>query len=306
MLGNGKGKTRMNSDAELRETSQWRLCYLSSGETTVSEMMQETGQKSKLGQEIRLINIDIDDSPFGIFSKVNFAKDAASQAQFLNTNTKLFHGVVGLKWLDYLTQDKNKAKTLATKLNNEFKESLKTNSQHGHLQRVADFFALIATAGEMATQAGITNWKNGTALHAIQVVYNDWLAKFQFVGNYEEKQILTQVKSFFEANSNSRFELINPPLNSMGYEPVQKIINRVGYIKNDRDGHRKFLVYPQQFRTEIAKGFNHKKVQKLIKKYGWLDCDTGIYQKNERLPESKDPQKMYVFNEKMWEWSDDE
>ena len=92
----------------------------------------------------------------------------------------------------------------------------------------------------------------------------------------------------------------------MGYEPVQKIINRVGYIKNDRDGHRKFLVYPQQFRTEIAKGFNHKKVQKLIKKYGWLDCDTGIYQKNERLPESKDPQKMYVFNEKMWEWSDDE
>jgi len=306
MLGNGQGKTRMNSDAELRETSQWRLCYLSSGETTVSEMMQETGQKSKLGQEIRLINIDIDDSPFGIFSKVNFAKDAASQAQFLNTNTKLFHGVAGLKWLDYLTQDKNKAKTLATKLHNEFKESLKTNSQHGHLQRVADFFALIATAGEMATQAGITNWKNGTALHAIQVVYNDWLAKFQFVGNYEEKQILTQVKSFFEANSNSRFELINPPLNSMGYEPVQKIINRVGYIKTDRDGHRKFLVYPQQFRTEIAKGFNHKKVQKLIKKYGWLDCDTGIYQKNERLPESKDPQKMYVFNEKMWEWSDDE
>lgn len=306
MLGNGSGKTRMNSDAELRETSQWRLCYLSSGETTVSEMMQETGQKSKLGQEIRLINIDIDDSPFGIFSKVNFAKDAASQAQFLNTNTKLFHGVAGLKWLDYLTQDKNRAKTLATKLHNEFKESLKTNSQHGHLQRVADFFALIATAGEMATQAGITKWKNGTSLHAIQVVYNDWLAKFQFVGNYEEKQILTQVKSFFEANSNSRFELINPPLNSMGYEPVQRIINRVGYIKNDRDGNRKFLVYPQQFRTEIAKGFNYKKVQKLIKKYGWLDCDTGIHQKNERLPESKDLQKMYVFNEKMWEWSDDQ
>ena len=306
MLVNGMGKTRMNSEAELKETSQWRLVLISSGETTVSEIMQEAGQKSKLGQEIRLINIDIDESPFGIFSKVNFSKDAASQANLLNSNVKLFHGVAGLEWLNYLTQYKNRARTLATELHDEFRELLNTNSPHGHLQRVADFFALIATAGEMATQAGITNWKSGTALHAIQVVYNDWMAKFQFVGNYEEKQILTQVKSFFEANSSSRFELISPPLNSMGYEPVQKIINRVGYIKNDRNGNRKFLVYPQQFRTEIAKGFNYRKVQKLIKEHGWLDCDIGIHQKNERLPESKDPQKMYVFNEKMWEWSDDE
>lgn len=306
MLVNGMGKTRMTKEAELQETSQWKLVVISSGEKTVSEMMQETGQNTKLGQEIRLINIDIDDSKFGIFNEVTFAQDAATQANLLNCNVKKFHGVAGIEWLNYLTKDKNNAQLLAKKLHNEFKDLLNSNHQQGHIQRVVDFFALIATAGEMATQASITKWKSGTAFNAIQVIYQEWLAKFQFVGNYEEKQILTQVKSFFEANSNSRFELINPPSNSMGYEPIQKIINRVGYIKNDRNGNRKFLVYPQQFRTEIAKGFNYKKVQKLIKKYGWLDCDTGIHQKNERLPESKDPQKMYVFNERIWEWSDDE
>lgn len=306
MLINGMGKGRMNSNAELQEKSQWKLVFLSSGEKTMNEIMQEAGQQSKLGQEIRLINIDIDDSQYGIFNKVTFAKDAATQASLLNSNAKHFHGIAGLEWLNYLTQDKNKAQILATELHNEFKQSLSTNSNHGHLQRVADFFALLATAGEMATKAGITGWNNGTALNVIKFIYNDWLLKFKFVGNFEEKQILAHVKSFFEANSNSRFELINPPLNSMGYEPVQKIINRVGYIKNDRNGNRKFLVYPEQFKTEIAKGFDYKKVQKLIKKYGWLDCDTGIHQKNERLPESTTPQKMYVFNERIWEWSDDE
>ncbi|MFV5426691.1 DUF927 domain-containing protein [Acinetobacter towneri] len=310
MLVNGMGKTRMTKEAELQETSQWKLVFISSGEKTMNEMMQEAGQETNLGQEIRFINIDIDDSEFGIFHEVTFAEDAATQANVLNSNTKKFHGVAGIEWLNYLTKDKSTAQLLARQLYDEYKNSLSEYNQHGHLQRVADFFALIATAGEMATQAGITGWNNGTALNAIQEVYNDWLSKFKYVGNFREKQILTQVRAFFEAHSNSRFELINPPLNSMGYEPMQKIQNRVGFIKNNPNDNRKFLVFSDKFKTQICGKFDYKEVRKILKKYGWLDCDKegNIYQKNERIPEGNKSvqKKMYVFNEKMWEWSDDE
>lgn len=308
MLVNGMGKTRMTKEAELQETSKWKLVFISSGEKTTNETIQESGHETKLGHEIRCININIDESEFGIFNEVTFAEDAATQANLLNSNVKKFHGVAGKEWLNYLTQDKNNAQLLAEKLFNEFKDLLNSSNQQGHIQRVVDFFALIATAGEMATQAGITGWNSGTALNAIQFVYNDWLSKFQYVGNFEDKQILKKIKSFFEANSSSRFEIINPPLNSLGYEPIQKISSRIGFIKNDRNGSRKFLVFPTQIQEVI--GEEENKALKLLKKYGWLDYDKGekTYQKNERIPEgnAKCQKKMYVFNEKMWEWSDDE
>lgn len=308
MLVNGMSKSRMNKESELQDNFQWKLVFISSGEKTVSEMMQEVGQSTKLGQETRLINIDIDDSKFGIFNEVTFAKDAATQANLLNCNVKKFHGAAGVEWLNYLTQDKKSAQLLAENLYNDYRVFLNVSNQQGHIQRVTDFFALIATAGEMATQAGITGWNHGAALNAIKFVYNDWLSKFKYVGNFENKQILKKVKSFFEANSSSRFELINPPLNSMGYEPIQKISARIGFIKNDRNGDRKFLVFPAQIQEVI--GGEEDKALKLLKKYGWLDYDKGekTYQKNERIPEgdAKRQKKMYVFNEKMWEWSDDE
>ncbi len=40
--------------------------------------MQEQGQKTKLGQEIRLADIDIDQSEYGIFDRLDFAEDGQS------------------------------------------------------------------------------------------------------------------------------------------------------------------------------------------------------------------------------------
>lgn len=41
--------------------------------------MSEAGQQAKLGQEIRLINIDIDQSEHGIFDQINFSENAANK-----------------------------------------------------------------------------------------------------------------------------------------------------------------------------------------------------------------------------------
>lgn len=42
--------------------------------------MQEQGQKTKLGQEIRLADIDIDQSEYGIFDRLDFAEDETQQS----------------------------------------------------------------------------------------------------------------------------------------------------------------------------------------------------------------------------------
>lgn len=296
MLINGSGKGRMTKTLNLKEPNRWRLVFLSSGEKTLSELMVEVGQKSKLGQEIRLINIDIDASPYGIFNSIDFAENAGAQAIFLNQNAKQFYGTAGEKWLEYLTQDKPEIIELAKSLFVEYSEKLIGNHRQGHVIRVANSFSLIAVAGELATQANITMWPNGCAFNAIEIVFNDWINNLDQIGNYEDREILEYIKSFFILHGSSRFERIDEHNNAtFSSDYTQKIINRIGYYKIDNTGTN-YFVSPEIFKTEICGHLNYKKVANVLKEYNWIECDVGRTTKSIRLPGSRNTARMMIFN----------
>ena len=290
MLINGSGKGRMTKSLTVRETARWRLVFLSSGEKTLSELMNEAGQQAKLGQEIRLINIDIDQSEHGIFDQIDFSENAAQQALLLNSNIKQHYGVAGAAWLQYLTSDKVKVTEIANRLLDEYAQVLIGQHKQGHIIRVANYFALVAVSGEMATIAGITGWKSGTAIRSVQNIFNHWIGNFEQVGDYEDEEILNQVRTFFTLHGSSRFELINTE-----FSEQTKVFNRMGFVKVEAD-ERQFYVYPEIFKQEICKSLNSKVVAKVLKKYGWIDCDGKLMTKVKRLPESEKVTRLYVFN----------
>lgn len=296
MLINGSGKGRMTKTLKLKELNRWKLVFLSSGEKTLSELMIEVGQKSKLGQEIRLINIDIDASPYGIFNSIDFAESAGSQAMLLNQNAKQFYGTAGQKWLEYLTQDKPEVIESAKRLFVDYSEKLLGNHTQGHIVRVAHSFALIAVAGELATQANITMWPNGCAFNAIEIVFNDWINNLDQIGNYEDREILEHIKSFLILHGSSRFERIDDHNNDIfpsGY--TQKIIERIGYYKIDNTGTN-YFVSPEIFKAKMCGTYEHKKVANVLKEYNWIECDTDRTTKSIRLPGSRTTTRMMVFN----------
>lgn len=290
MLINGSGKGRMTKSLTVRETARWRLVFLSSGEKTLSELMSEAGQQAKLGQEIRLINIDIDQSEHGIFDQINFSENAAQQALLMNSNIKKYYGVAGATWLQYLTSDKVKATEMANNLLDEYAQVLIGQHKQGHIIRVANYFALVAVSGEMATISGITGWKSGTAIKSVKNIFNHWLSNFEQVGDYEDEEILNQVRTFFTLHGSSRFEFINTE-----FSEQTKIFNRMGFVKVESD-ERQFYVYPENFKQEICKSLNPKVVAKVLKKYGWIDTDGKLMTKVKRLPESDKVARFYVFN----------
>ena len=280
-----------------RPQNKWKVVFLSSGEKSLKQMMEEQGQKTKLGQEIRLADIDIDDSEFGIFDCINFAESAAQQATKINNNLNSNYGVAGHQWLEYLTTDKDVILSTAKKLLNEYRELLLATNAKGHITRVANSFALVAVAGELATKAGITGWPQGTAIKSICKVFRQWREAFEQSHNSEEREILAHVKAFFEANGASRFESITPdPSNSF------RVFERLGYWKIVQ-GEKYYMVYPEQFRLLICKGFNPKKVISVLKAYGWLELsNSNESSRTERIPDTKKTTRMYVFNEKIWEF----
>lgn len=96
MLANGKGKARLTKEIKAKPSYAWKIIFLSTGEKSLKEIMQENGQKTKLGQEIRLIDIDIDQSEYGLFDQIDFAEDGAKQSRQLVERSNQAYGVAGM------------------------------------------------------------------------------------------------------------------------------------------------------------------------------------------------------------------
>ncbi len=296
MLANGKGKSRLTKQITAKPSYTWKVIFLSTGEKSLKEIMQESGQKAKLGQEIRLIDIDIDHCEHGLFDQIDFAEDAAKQSKLLVERSNQAYGVAGMAWLQYLTHDKDNVMGQAKQLLEQYHGELTTGHTQGHIVRVANTFALIAVAGELATQAGITGWQTGTALNAVRNVFNDWVNSFEYVGDYQTKEYILHVKAFFEANESSRFEAITPDP-----DHIEKIINRVGYWKIE-NGEKLFLVLPEQFKNEVCKGHDNRKVAKALLIEKLLEHDTGKTSKTVRIPSRKNAVKVYAVKEAIFSW----
>lgn len=296
MLANGKGKARLTKQITVKSSFTWKVIFLSTGEKSLKEIMQENGQKTKIGQEIRLIDIDIDQSEYGLFDQIDFAEDGAKQSRLLVERSTQSYGVAGMAWLDYLTGDKKTAIATAKQLLEQYNTELIEEHKQGHIVRVANAFALIATAGELATQAGITGWQTGTAFNAVKTVFNAWVNGFEYVGDYESREYILHVKAFFEAHESSRFEGFTPDPNY-----IEKISNRVGYWKIE-NGEKLFLVLPEQFKNEVCKGHDSRKVAKALQVYGLLEHDPEKTSKTMRIPPKKNSVKVYAVKEAIFSW----
>ena len=296
MLANGLGKGRMTKQITAKPMHQWNVIFLSSGEKSLKDIMTEQGQKTKLGQEIRLADIDIDQSEYGVFDCIDFAEDGAKQAIELSKRMAGCYGVAGIAWLEYLTSNKAERVGEAMELLEQYRQALTANQSQGHIVRVANYFALVATAGELATKANITGWKTGTALNAVQKVFNQWLGSFEQVGDYENREIVAHVKAFFEANESSRFEAITPDP-----DHIERINNRVGYWKIE-SGEKIFYVLPEQFKNEVCKGYDSRKAARALLAYNLLEHDTGKTSKTARIPSKKNVVKVYAVKEAIFSW----
>lgn len=296
MLANGLGKGRMTKQITAKPMHQWKVIFLSSGEKSLKDIMTEQGQKAKLGQEIRLADIDIDQSEYGVFDCIDFAEDGAKQAIELSKRMAGCYGVAGIAWLEYLTSNKTERIGEAMELLEQYRQALTVNQSQGHIVRVANYFALVATAGELATKANITGWKTGTAFNAVQKVFNQWLGSFEQVGDYENREIVAHVKAFFEANESSRFEAITPDP-----DHIERINNRVGYWKIE-SGEKIFYVLPEQFKNEVCKGYDSRKAARALLAYNLLEHDTGKTSKTARIPSKKNVVKVYAVKEAIFSW----
>ena len=199
MLANGQGKSRAGRTGAARPRLTWCLLFLSAGEIGLAEHMAEANKRTRAGQELRMIDLPADaGASLGLFEELHTHASGGALAQHLTRATELTFGTAGRAWLEHLTANTDGlTRTLRERID-KAEAALVPEAALGQVQRVGRRFALVAVAGELATEAGLTGWPTGTATAAAHRCLNAWIeARPGGIGLTEDAQILRQVREWF-------------------------------------------------------------------------------------------------------------
>ncbi len=290
MLGNGLGKGRANNLGLAKKPAKWRLIFLSTGELSLSQLMNEVGKKIKAGQEVRFIDIPADTGVHGLFENLHEFDNGAHFSKYLQDASKKYYGAASRDFLRSLVEDLNGSVIFLKGVINELEKLYLPKNASAQVIRVFNHLSLIAAGGELATKFEITGWEKDEASKGVIKCFNDWLSTKGNCGLYEERGAIIQVRSFFELHGESRFSQWN-----QNVDDNIKTNNRVGFRKSESNS-LEFYVFKEAFRGEICKGLDYRFVEKILIKQGCLitDCN-GNPTRSEKLPGYSSTFRCYKF-----------
>jgi uncharacterized protein (DUF927 family) len=208
LLGNGSGKTRMSRNIGARKKLAWSLLIVSAGEITLADHAQTAGKRTKGGAEVRLINIDSDaGAGMGLFENIHGAPSADAFARQLKDAAKRLYGTPLRAHLEFIAQNRPATEKAVRNFQAEFLKRNVPAGASGEVYRVAQRFALIGAAGELATNAGITGWSPGEATDAAARCLASWIENRGTAGSGDSEAAIRQVRSFLEVNGSAGFRL---------------------------------------------------------------------------------------------------
>ncbi|KQV84963.1 hypothetical protein ASD15_07450 [Massilia sp. Root351] len=308
MLANESGKGRATQTATARKVATWRVLFLSDGEISLANHMEQAGKGTKAGHDVRMAHIAADAGRgFGVYETLNGFPSGAALSDHLVSKAQQHYGTAGMAFIEYAVQH---AEALSDALPSgvaEMAREICPSDSHGQVARVATRFALVGMAGELATTAGITGWAAGEATDAARACFAAWLDGRGGAGNVEHVSILRQVSGFFQAHGEARFVWWHRATddhkpNTINRAGFKRLLTRDGTAINSNADHHKvygdrvhpvdaeesqqeYFVLSEVFREEICKGFNPKTVTRLLIERGLLMTDSdGGATRRERLP----------------------
>jgi uncharacterized protein (DUF927 family)/5S rRNA maturation endonuclease (ribonuclease M5) len=285
LLGNGCGKARMSRNMVARKKLSWSLLFMSAGEVTLADHAQTAGKRTKGGAEVRLLNIEADaGAGLGLFEKIHGAESPDAFARQLKEAALRFYGAPLRAHLDFLTANRAVAEKALRNFQRDFLARHVPAGASGEVFRAAQRFGLIAAAGELATDGGITGWEQNEAAAAAAGGLEDWLKLRGTAGAVDIEAAIGQVKNFIEVNGASRFQSAKARLDVHGDPINEKVVNRAGFRVED-DETTMYLILPEVFRREVCEGFDHQTVAKALKERSFIEVQPPHLTKKCRLPE---------------------
>jgi putative DNA primase/helicase len=211
LLANEQEKGRGTRAGLARRRRTWRLLFLSSGEVGLSDHMAEAGKRTRAGQEVRMVDIPLDAGQgMGGLEETHGAESPGAFVEQLTRACATHYGTAGRALIEWAAAHFGELPGQLREQIERHRDDFTPAHAAEQVRRVATRFALVAAAGELASGAGLTGWRQGEAAAAARACFNAWLAARGHVENGEEVAMLAQVRAFLEKNGDATVHLDAP------------------------------------------------------------------------------------------------
>jgi putative DNA primase/helicase len=148
--------------------------------------------------------------------------------------------------------------------------------------------SLLAAAGELATDFGITDWPSGAAIWGVQKCFDAWIQERGGKNSgHDDREALRCVKQYIEQHPND-FEIAGggraPVLSTSNNGAAPIVRDRAGFRRTTIKRGIEYLFLTETFRTRVVPKFNEKSVLKALQTHGLLrrkDSHWGVqFRKN--------------------------
>ena len=167
-LINGAGKSRGNVHAAARPTARWRVLVLSSGEVSSETQLSQSGLTIRAGQTIRMLDIPVE-GKHGAFDSLHGFTGGAEFADALREGAAQHCGHAGPQFVRSLIDARAAGELDLSARLSKVQEDFKFLNEPQ--RRVARIFAILALAGELATEWGLLPWKKREATQACVTLF---------------------------------------------------------------------------------------------------------------------------------------
>jgi putative DNA primase/helicase len=298
MLANETSKARSTRTGQTRQRLTWRLLFLSAGEIGLAAHMAEGGKRARTGQELRMVDLPAEVQTGTVFDATHGYEGGAAFAMHLAKLCEAQHGEAGLAWVRWCVDHVDSLRDRTRDASERLAGSWVSEGVSGQVHRVARRFALVAVAGELASEAGITGWTKGEATEAARRCFHAWRdVRIGGDGNAEEALMLGQVRRWLQLNGAGRFTWWHRALDDRAPDKGLRAGFRLmvtpdgSPIKKDSDHQREYgetisttdaekstvdyFVFPEVFDAEACDGFDKHAVLRLLRSAGHLVPDKG-------------------------------
>ncbi|WP_295885432.1 DUF927 domain-containing protein [uncultured Thiohalocapsa sp.] len=306
MLANGSGKARAARTGDARPVKHWRVLFLSSGEIGLAEHMASANKRARAGQEVRMAEIPADaGAGYGCFEDLHGEPDGAAFAVRLTEAAATYYGAPFIAWIEAVQAQRARLPARVKELRDLFVSDALSGikSPPGQVRRVAARFGLVGVAGELATHAGLTGWAEDAAYEAALRCFGDWLKARGGPIPAEERDLLSQVRHWFEQHSN-RLRWKDRALD----DHAPEVPRQAGFKHDpgDEAGGLVYYVFGETFKRELCEGHDYRDAARVLVRRGLLrPGDDGRPTQKVRLPGFANPQRVYVFGSDLGGGGDD-
>ena len=210
MLTGGQSKGRGRVDGGIRAIKTWRTLFLSTGNGSMTQIIRQAGNKDMQmhagGQAVRRIEIGVAKGEREIFNNLHGHKTGDEFAKAVLGGAREAYGVAGRaflleiikrkseivsKWDDYLARDRQQKHT-----------EVDARGGEGQQSRVYAHFQLLAFAGELATEIGLTGWEKGEAPRATLEIFRAWMQENKSVSS-ERMELIQHIRMILQTRNSS-------------------------------------------------------------------------------------------------------